>query len=148
MSVLLRTRIITSPRARFQTFPKITSCAAHRPLSSTAARAAGDHAHEDHYDPPGGWLFGVKPGEKYENEGWENVWFCEHYEKQRKAVHDVVIARSLHSPQSSARRLLTRCFMQRWLRRNHAIWSNWLLLQAGYKYTDLGPGRSAAEAGN
>jgi hypothetical protein len=47
----------------------------HRLLSSTAARSAGDHAHEDHYDPPGGWLFGVKPGQQYENEGWENVWF-------------------------------------------------------------------------
>jgi hypothetical protein len=28
---------------------------------------------ESHYDAPGGWLFGVKPGEKYEKEGWENV---------------------------------------------------------------------------
>ena len=31
----------------------------------------GDH----HYDAPSGWLFGVKPGEKYEKEGWENVTF-------------------------------------------------------------------------
>ncbi|KAF2188321.1 hypothetical protein K469DRAFT_661034 [Zopfia rhizophila CBS 207.26] len=34
---------------------------------------------ENHYDPPTGWLFGVKPGEKYEKEGWEGVWlwgFC------------------------------------------------------------------------
>lgn len=28
---------------------------------------------DSHYDPPTGWLFGVKPGEKYEKEGWENV---------------------------------------------------------------------------
>ncbi len=42
---------------------------------STASRAA-DHAdaHESHYDPPSGWLFGVKPGEKAEKEGWEGVW--------------------------------------------------------------------------
>jgi hypothetical protein len=33
-----------------------------------AARSGG---HESHYDPPTGWLFGVKPGEKYEKEGWE-----------------------------------------------------------------------------
>jgi hypothetical protein len=32
-----------------------------------------DHAHEDHYDPPSGWLWGIKPGEKPEKEGWENV---------------------------------------------------------------------------
>ncbi|KAK0742477.1 ESSS subunit of NADH:ubiquinone oxidoreductase, partial [Apiosordaria backusii] len=24
---------------------------------------------------PTGWLFGVKPGEKYVNEGWENLYF-------------------------------------------------------------------------
>jgi hypothetical protein len=27
--------------------------------------------HGSSYDPPSGWLFGVKPGEKYEKEGWE-----------------------------------------------------------------------------
>ncbi|PGH12346.1 hypothetical protein AJ80_06756 [Polytolypa hystricis UAMH7299] len=31
-------------------------------------------AHGDHYDPPTGWLWGVKPGEKYVKEGWEGVW--------------------------------------------------------------------------
>lgn len=29
----------------------------------------------DHYDPPTGWLFGVKPGEKYQKEGWENAFY-------------------------------------------------------------------------
>lgn len=48
---------------------------------------AGDHAHEDHYDPPGGWLFGVKPGEKYENEGWENIWFCECLQVEEAGWH-------------------------------------------------------------
>ncbi|CAD6446493.1 477b03a4-87cb-45d6-94fe-abdbdc2e73c8 [Sclerotinia trifoliorum] len=43
-----------------------------RNLSSTAARKSADHG--DHYDPPTGWLFGVKPGEKPEKEGWENLW--------------------------------------------------------------------------
>lgn len=35
--------------------------------------------HGTSYDPPSGWLFGVKPGEKYEKEGWEGpmYWgFC------------------------------------------------------------------------
>lgn len=27
--------------------------------------------HEDHFDPPGGWLWGIRPGEKAEKEGWE-----------------------------------------------------------------------------
>lgn len=45
-------------------------------LSTTSKRSAADadHGHEDHYDAPGGWLFGVKPGEKYEKEGWEGLW--------------------------------------------------------------------------
>ncbi|KAF1362664.1 hypothetical protein EJ07DRAFT_56991, partial [Lizonia empirigonia] len=40
-------------------------------LSGTPTRSGGGH--DSHYDPPAGWLFGVKPGEKYEKEGWENV---------------------------------------------------------------------------
>lgn len=68
------TRLITTPRThlRIVTSPSLT---ARRNLTSTQTRSAGDHAHEDHYDPPSGWLWGVKPGEKYENEGWENIWF-------------------------------------------------------------------------
>ncbi len=31
------------------------------------------HGHEDHYDPPGGWLWGERPGDKYEKEGWEGL---------------------------------------------------------------------------
>ncbi|CRK03061.1 hypothetical protein HYQ45_006598 [Verticillium longisporum] len=40
---------------------------AARPFSVTARRAGGGND----FDPPTGWLFGVKPGEKYEREGWE-----------------------------------------------------------------------------
>ncbi|PYH99126.1 NADH-ubiquinone oxidoreductase [Aspergillus ellipticus CBS 707.79] len=29
----------------------------------------------DHYDPPTGYLFGLKPGQKYVKEGWENLWY-------------------------------------------------------------------------
>lgn len=39
--------------------------------TSGAARAS----HGSQYDPPTGWLFGVKPGEKYKPEGWENLFF-------------------------------------------------------------------------
>ena len=44
-----------------------------RTLSSTAVARSAEGSHEEHYDPPGGWLFGVKPGEKYQDEGWEKI---------------------------------------------------------------------------
>ncbi|GAM86098.1 hypothetical protein ANO11243_041080 [Dothideomycetidae sp. 11243] len=44
-----------------------------RPLSTTP-RLRSASSHEDHYDPPGGWLWGQRPGEKYEKEGWEGLW--------------------------------------------------------------------------
>ncbi|RMY67625.1 hypothetical protein D0864_11537 [Hortaea werneckii] len=77
MSLARTARLISSPRARLQLIPNLTAARApqHRTLTSTSALRAGDHAHEDHYEPPNGWLFGVKPGEKYENEGWENIWY-------------------------------------------------------------------------
>ena len=31
-------------------------------------------SHDSHFDPPSGWLFGVPPGEKYKEEGWEKTW--------------------------------------------------------------------------
>jgi hypothetical protein len=48
-------------------------------VSTTATRAAASHddhhGHESHYDPPGGWLWGVPPGEKRQREGWEIPFF-------------------------------------------------------------------------
>ncbi|KIW20734.1 hypothetical protein PV08_01312 [Exophiala spinifera] len=44
-----------------------------------AAATGGDHGahhgggHDDHFDPPAGWLWGERPGEKYEKEGWEGL---------------------------------------------------------------------------
>jgi hypothetical protein len=40
-----------------------------RALSVTARRNGGGHGSQ--YDPPTGWLWGVRPGEKPETEGWE-----------------------------------------------------------------------------
>ncbi|ORX65713.1 hypothetical protein DL89DRAFT_286804 [Linderina pennispora] len=45
---------------------------------STRARIAprlvrGGHGAQ-HFNEPGGYLFGVKPGQKYEKEGWETIW--------------------------------------------------------------------------
>ncbi|KAI5467736.1 ESSS subunit of NADH:ubiquinone oxidoreductase-domain-containing protein [Mariannaea sp. PMI_226] len=42
---------------------------AARPFSMTTQRRGG-HG-ESQFDPPSGWLWGVKPGEKAEPEGWE-----------------------------------------------------------------------------
>ncbi|KAK3349962.1 ESSS subunit of NADH:ubiquinone oxidoreductase-domain-containing protein [Lasiosphaeria hispida] len=53
-----------------------TTMAATRTFSSTARVNGGGGAQ---YDPPTGWLFGVKPGEKYEKEGWENLFFYGFY---------------------------------------------------------------------
>lgn len=75
---LIRSRLITSPRAHLQIVPTRQPLAAQsirRSLSSTQQCRSAESSHEDHYDPPGGWLWGIKPGEKYEKEGWENVWY-------------------------------------------------------------------------
>lgn len=42
-------------------------------FSTRSSLRAADHG--DHYDPPTGYLFGVKPGQKYVKEGWENIWY-------------------------------------------------------------------------
>ncbi|KAK4085235.1 uncharacterized protein Triagg1_225 [Trichoderma aggressivum f. europaeum] len=41
-----------------------------RSLSMTSRRQGG-HGNESQFEPPSGWLWGVKPGEKPEPEGWE-----------------------------------------------------------------------------
>jgi len=56
---------------------KNTSSVATNQFSTTSRRAGGGGA--PHYDPPTGWLWGVKPGEKYEKEGWENIFFYGFY---------------------------------------------------------------------
>lgn len=73
MSLARRARLLAVSRPHLNLNPSLAA-RAQRQLSSTPQRLGGD-AHEDHYDPPTGWLFGVKPGEKYEKEGWENVMY-------------------------------------------------------------------------
>jgi len=55
-------------RATATRLSTLTAPTARRSFSQIPARRSG---HGSSYDPPGGWLFGVKPGEKYEKEGWE-----------------------------------------------------------------------------
>jgi hypothetical protein len=64
-------RLLTTTTTRALATARATG--ATRGFSSTTAKRSGD-SHADHYDPPGGWLFGVKPGEKAKVEGWENIW--------------------------------------------------------------------------
>jgi len=52
-----------------------TSPAFRRSISSSRSLRSASGSHEDHYDPPSGWLWGVPPGQKYQKEGWENIWF-------------------------------------------------------------------------
>ncbi|MCJ1372380.1 hypothetical protein MMC20_003604 [Loxospora ochrophaea] len=59
------------------TAPSLSSLSPRRaqPFSSTPrSRSSSSEHHENHYDPPTGWLWGIPPGEKYQKEGWETVW--------------------------------------------------------------------------
>jgi hypothetical protein len=64
----LRAATSASRTALTRTAPRATT----RAFSQTQPAKSG---HGPSYDPPSGWLFGVKPGEQYEKEGWEGVMF-------------------------------------------------------------------------
>ncbi|KAI9750666.1 MAG: hypothetical protein M4579_006362 [Chaenotheca gracillima] len=89
----LRATLTSSPALIRTTFPSSSASSQHltvspnrRSLTTTApirashpdttdaTATAGDPHHDDHYDPPSGWLWGVPPGEKPEKEGWEGIW--------------------------------------------------------------------------
>ena len=78
MTPLLRSRALALQRPALL-FPLSLRSTTARPFSQSKAVKGGAGDHGSHYDPPSGWLFGVKPGEKYEKEGWENVWFWGFY---------------------------------------------------------------------
>jgi hypothetical protein len=64
--------------ARRPSLPLRSRCLLRHPqisqqFSTRGVLRSADHG--NHYDPPSGWLFGVKPGQKYEKEGWENIWY-------------------------------------------------------------------------
>lgn len=64
--------------ARATTTTATTTALTTRRAFSATVRRSGD-AHGPQYDPPTGWLFGVKPGEKYKKEGWEDIFFYGFY---------------------------------------------------------------------
>ncbi|CAK7202247.1 hypothetical protein SEUCBS139899_004969 [Sporothrix eucalyptigena] len=59
-------------RALAKSSASTAAAVSRRTFTSTVRRQGG---HGSQYDPPSGWLFGVKPGEKYKNEGWEKTFF-------------------------------------------------------------------------
>lgn len=63
----------TSSLARSSTPNAVRALSTTRNIRAAASHddGHGAHGHESHYDPPGGWLWGVPPGEKREREGWE-----------------------------------------------------------------------------
>ena len=73
MSAPRALRALARPARLSTTFtPSIRAATPARAFSQTIARKGGD---SHHYDAPTGWLFGVKPGEEYKKEGWENATF-------------------------------------------------------------------------
>lgn len=69
-SLRLRPRYLTTTR----------NLRASDPSQAHPGSDGGDHGdHGDHYDPPGGWLWGLRPGEKYEKEGWEGLFYYGFY---------------------------------------------------------------------
>ncbi|KAH8884706.1 hypothetical protein GQ53DRAFT_752003 [Thozetella sp. PMI_491] len=71
MSALLRPNTCVRAARAVTTTTRTTAVpttAVARTFSTTPRRLGGDKLE---YEPPTGWLFGVKPGEKYQREGWE-----------------------------------------------------------------------------
>ncbi|KZF26325.1 hypothetical protein L228DRAFT_272265 [Xylona heveae TC161] len=55
--------------------PPLIGLQAHRAALHSSSITRSASAHEDHYDPPSGWLWGVPPSERGKKEGWETIWF-------------------------------------------------------------------------
>ncbi|KAK3900654.1 ESSS subunit of NADH:ubiquinone oxidoreductase-domain-containing protein [Staphylotrichum tortipilum] len=63
-------RPLAARAAALRTIPSSPLPAVRRAFTTTPRRAGGGGMQ---YDPPTGWLWGVRPGEKYQNEGWEGL---------------------------------------------------------------------------
>ncbi|KAI1274644.1 ESSS subunit of NADH:ubiquinone oxidoreductase-domain-containing protein [Xylaria sp. FL0933] len=74
MSAVRATNAVRATRAALQQ-SKSTTTAAPSTRHQFTASARTSASHGPQYDPPTGWLFGVKPGEKYQKEGWETPFF-------------------------------------------------------------------------
>lgn len=71
--------VVRATRALQQQSQSASSTGATTTLRNFSATPRPAASHGPQYDPPTGWLFGVKPGEKYQKEGWETPFiygFC------------------------------------------------------------------------
>ncbi|KKA30035.1 hypothetical protein TD95_001535 [Thielaviopsis punctulata] len=66
---MLRSRVALPALRSSLRIPATARAVPLRTFTSSALRRGG-HGEND-FDPPTGWLWGVKPGEKPEKEGWE-----------------------------------------------------------------------------
>jgi len=73
MPLIRPTTALRATRSVLNTPKTNVTATTTRDFSSSIKSQSSDHGHESPYDPPTGWLWGIKPGEKYEKEGWENV---------------------------------------------------------------------------
>lgn len=67
MSLIRAPTALRAARALALRSPRVAT----RPFATTMKKRGGGSS----YEPPTGWLWGVKPGEKPEKEGWENLMF-------------------------------------------------------------------------
>ncbi|KAJ2556857.1 hypothetical protein EV175_001721 [Coemansia sp. RSA 1933] len=55
-------------------FPRFTTLTTRASALASRSVVRGGHKKPE-FNEPGGYLFGRKPGEKYEREGWEITWW-------------------------------------------------------------------------
>ncbi|KAJ2211294.1 hypothetical protein EV179_005604 [Coemansia sp. RSA 487] len=55
-------------------FRRFTSLSTRASALANRRVVRGGHG-EPEFNEPGGYLFGRRPGEKYEREGWEFIWY-------------------------------------------------------------------------
>ncbi|TGJ79233.1 hypothetical protein E0Z10_g9529 [Xylaria hypoxylon] len=72
MTAVRTTTAVRATRAALHQSTQSTTNSSTRQFTASARTSA---SHGPQYDPPTGWLFGVKPGEKYQKEGWETPFF-------------------------------------------------------------------------
>lgn len=71
----IRQPTTTAVRATRAALQQTTSNSTTPSTRQFTASARTSSSHGPQYDPPTGWLFGVRPGEKYQKEGWETPFY-------------------------------------------------------------------------
>lgn len=71
----ITTKMLPIARRAALRAPQASAAISRSFTKSVVAKGAAAEGHGDHYDSPSGWLWGVKPGEKAEEEGWEKLMY-------------------------------------------------------------------------